>query len=228
MKFGMRKPSLKKSIKARTTGKLKRKVKKAIIPGYGKKGMGWIKDPKKAAYNKVYNKTTFGVNDVIKAASSTKSKPRANPKSNQRYASNGNLWQGVKELQNELGINIKAKNKPAYYIYGGLLCIIIGSGMPLLLLIGFVLEILGVVSMRKKSYWDAYRWHKATEMYKRGNYAKSKAYLNKLSNLEKESDAYKKMMDLLSENNENFKVDKRTIENNASKDFLQKREQIDE
>lgn len=64
MKVGFRKPSIKKSIKARTTGKLKRKVKKTFIPGYGKKGMGWIKDPKRAAYNKVYNKTTFGVSDL--------------------------------------------------------------------------------------------------------------------------------------------------------------------
>ena len=54
MKFGMRTPSIKKSIKARTTGKAKRTVKKALIPGYGKKGAGWIKNPKKAAYNKVY------------------------------------------------------------------------------------------------------------------------------------------------------------------------------
>lgn len=68
MKFGMRKPSLKKSIKARTTGKAKRAVKKALIPGYGKKGMGWIKNPKKAAYNKVYNKTTFSVYDVAHAS----------------------------------------------------------------------------------------------------------------------------------------------------------------
>ena len=37
MKFGMRTPSIKKSIKARTTGKAKRVVKKALIPGYGKK-----------------------------------------------------------------------------------------------------------------------------------------------------------------------------------------------
>ncbi len=54
MKFGMRTPSIKKSIKARTTGKAKRAVKKALIPGYGKKGAGWIKNPKKAAYNKVF------------------------------------------------------------------------------------------------------------------------------------------------------------------------------
>ena len=40
MKIGMRKPSLTKSLKARTTSKWKRQAKKAIIPGYGKKGMG--------------------------------------------------------------------------------------------------------------------------------------------------------------------------------------------
>lgn len=66
MKFGMRKPSLKKSIVARTTGRAKRAMKKAIIPGYGKKGMGWIKNPKKAAYNKVYNKTSFSLWDLFK------------------------------------------------------------------------------------------------------------------------------------------------------------------
>lgn len=66
MKFGMRKPSLKRSLKARTTGKAKRAVKKAIIPGYGKKGVGWIKNPKKAAYNKVYKKTTSSIMDVFK------------------------------------------------------------------------------------------------------------------------------------------------------------------
>jgi hypothetical protein len=59
-------PSIKKSIKARTTGKAKRAVKKALIPGYGKKGAGWIKNPKKAAYNKVYKKTSFGIMDLFK------------------------------------------------------------------------------------------------------------------------------------------------------------------
>ena len=42
MKFGMRKPSLKRSLKARTTGRAKSAVKKALIPEYGKKGMGWL------------------------------------------------------------------------------------------------------------------------------------------------------------------------------------------
>ena len=66
MKFGMRTPSLEKSIKAVTTGKAKRVVKKAINPTYGKKGMGVINNPKKAVYNKVYNKTTFSLGDVLK------------------------------------------------------------------------------------------------------------------------------------------------------------------
>ena len=66
MKFGMRKPSLKKSFKTRTTGRAKRAIKKATIPGYGNKGMGWVKNPKRAAYNKVYKKTTFSIWNLFK------------------------------------------------------------------------------------------------------------------------------------------------------------------
>ena len=66
MKFGIRKPSLKKSFKARTTGKAKRTIKKALIPGYGKKGMGLIKNPKKSIYNRIYKRTTFSIFDLFK------------------------------------------------------------------------------------------------------------------------------------------------------------------
>lgn len=66
MKIGFRKPSIKKSVKARTTGKLKRKAKSTINPFYGKKGMGVVRNPKKAIYNKVYNKTSFGLRDIFK------------------------------------------------------------------------------------------------------------------------------------------------------------------
>lgn len=59
MKIGIRKPSFKKSIKARTTGALKRKVKSEINPLYGKKGVGLIKDPKRSINNKIYKKTAF-------------------------------------------------------------------------------------------------------------------------------------------------------------------------
>lgn len=64
MKYDIRKPNIKKSIKARTTGKVKRQVKKAFNPLYGKKGMGIVNDPKKAAYNTVYNRTTVGSDDL--------------------------------------------------------------------------------------------------------------------------------------------------------------------
>ncbi len=65
MKIGIRKPSIKRRIKARTTGRIKRKLKSSVNPLYGKKGMGYINNPKKAEYNKVYNKTTVGIDDPI-------------------------------------------------------------------------------------------------------------------------------------------------------------------
>lgn len=79
MKVGIRKPSLKKSLKAKTTGSLKRKAKSAINPLYGKKGMGLINNPKKAVYNKVYNKTTV---DALKPMKVSTSKKTNNPSLN--------------------------------------------------------------------------------------------------------------------------------------------------
>ena len=66
MKIGMRTPSLKKSLKARTTGKAKRAVKKAVNPLYGKKGTGFVKDPVKSVKNSMYRKTTFSIFDLFK------------------------------------------------------------------------------------------------------------------------------------------------------------------
>ncbi len=57
MKFGFRIPSITKRIAARTS------VKRIIRHNLGFKaprGMGWTTDPKKALYNKVYNKTSRG------------------------------------------------------------------------------------------------------------------------------------------------------------------------
>lgn len=64
MKIGIRKPSIKKSIKARTTGKLKRKVK-SINPLYGKKGIGLL-HPERTVKNKIYHKTSFSLLDFFK------------------------------------------------------------------------------------------------------------------------------------------------------------------
>ncbi|NKQ18459.1 MULTISPECIES: hypothetical protein [Brevibacillus] len=62
MKFGMRKPSLKKRVSARTS------LKRQLVHRAGLKmprGWGWLRNPKKYAYNKVYNKTTFDIFKVI-------------------------------------------------------------------------------------------------------------------------------------------------------------------
>jgi len=66
MKIGMRTPNLKKRVRARTTGKIKRKAKGAVNPLYGLKGMGYAKNPKRAFKNKIYKKTTFDLFSVMK------------------------------------------------------------------------------------------------------------------------------------------------------------------
>lgn len=93
MKFGIRKPSLKKSLKAHTTGELKRSVKKALIPGYGKKGMGWIKNPKKAAYNKVYNKTSVSLFPAGTSSGKTNKKRNTNTASTKKSTLQNNLFE---------------------------------------------------------------------------------------------------------------------------------------
>ena len=84
MKIGFRSPSLSKSLKARTTGRLKRQIKRSVNPLYGKKGMGLIKNPQKAIYNKVYNKVTIdplkGVKKVSKVNKSQSKKSYSTPK----------------------------------------------------------------------------------------------------------------------------------------------------
>lgn len=66
MKYGFRTSSLRRSISARTTGRAKRAIKRAIIPGYGRKGMGLLTNPRKSIYNRIYRRTTFGLGDILK------------------------------------------------------------------------------------------------------------------------------------------------------------------
>lgn len=58
MAWGFRKPSLWKRIAARTS------VKRYIRQSLGLKaprGWGWITNPRRAACNRIYNRTTFGL-----------------------------------------------------------------------------------------------------------------------------------------------------------------------
>lgn len=74
MKIGIRTPSIKKSLKARTTGKLKRAVKRTYNPIYGEKGAGIVNNPKKAIYNKVYSKVTVDSLESLKKENKKKEK----------------------------------------------------------------------------------------------------------------------------------------------------------
>jgi len=63
MKFGVRNPSFKKRMAARTS------IKRQIVHRAGlkmPKGYGWLRSPKKFVYNKVYNKTSFDIFKLIK------------------------------------------------------------------------------------------------------------------------------------------------------------------
>lgn len=144
MKVGMRKPSIKRSIKARTTGKIKRKLKSSINPLYNKKGMGLVNDPSKAIYNKVYHKTTFGVRDVMNACSDTnKNKSTNNISSNKNYLISED---GKYIILNNKKTNIKVKSLSMYielfYILG-FICLLIG--IPLFFVGGIICVILSFI-----------------------------------------------------------------------------------
>lgn len=62
MKFGLRTPSLTKRIAARTS--VNRYVRHSL--GFkAPRGMGWFTNPKKAAYNRVYNRTSFSIDKLF-------------------------------------------------------------------------------------------------------------------------------------------------------------------
>lgn len=63
MKFGVRKPSIKRSLAARTS------VKRIVQSKTGfkaPKGMGFITDPERAVKNRVYNRTTVSFWSLLK------------------------------------------------------------------------------------------------------------------------------------------------------------------
>lgn len=57
MKFGFRIPSIKMRIAARTSVK---RIVRHNLSLKAPRGLGWLTDPKKAMYNKVYIKTSSG------------------------------------------------------------------------------------------------------------------------------------------------------------------------
>jgi hypothetical protein len=62
VKFGFRKPSIKKRIAARTSWK---RVVRHSLGLKAPRGWGWLTNPRKAAYNRVYNRTTVGCSVLL-------------------------------------------------------------------------------------------------------------------------------------------------------------------
>ena len=114
MKYGFRKPSIKKSLKARTTGRIKRTIKSSINPIYGKKGVGFVKNPEKSVKNSIYHKVTFDATKPIKDK-----------------INNTNLLKNNKDKTNKEERNtFKMSGKTVAGIIGGITGIaIIGAGL---------------------------------------------------------------------------------------------------
>lgn len=68
MRFGYRRPSIKKRIAARTSWK---RYVRNNIGLKAPRGWGWLTNPKKAAYNRVYNRTTKGCMVLLMYIAST-------------------------------------------------------------------------------------------------------------------------------------------------------------
>jgi len=65
MKFGLRTPSLKRRIAARTSWK---RMVRHSMGLKAPRGMGLLTNPKRALYNKIYHKTTIGIDDLLKGS----------------------------------------------------------------------------------------------------------------------------------------------------------------
>jgi len=70
MKFGMRTPSLKKMISARVSPA---RYVRHSLGLKAPRSWGWLTNPKKTAYNRVYSRTTFSFWSLLKALFSGKS-----------------------------------------------------------------------------------------------------------------------------------------------------------
>jgi|GEM_PF-601178 len=77
MKFGIRKPSLKRRLAARTSWK------RMLHHNMGLKaprGWGWLTNPKKAAYNRIYNRTSISIDKLFNG------RPKRNHRNNSSYS----------------------------------------------------------------------------------------------------------------------------------------------
>lgn len=63
MKIGFRKPSSRRMVAARTSPA---RFVRHSLGVKAPRGFGWLTNPKRAAYNRVYSRVTFGLGDVLR------------------------------------------------------------------------------------------------------------------------------------------------------------------
>lgn len=63
MKWGLRRPSFRGRIAARTSWK---RYVRHSLGLKAPRGWGWLTSPRKAAYNRIYRRTTFGIGDLFR------------------------------------------------------------------------------------------------------------------------------------------------------------------
>ena len=78
MKVGIRKPSIKKSLSSRTTGRVNRSLKRSVNPMYRKKNINYITNPSRAIKNNLYHKTTVSAKDILDAGTNDHVAPGTN------------------------------------------------------------------------------------------------------------------------------------------------------
>ena len=103
--------------------------------------MGWVKNPKKAMYNKVYHKTTFGLSDLLKPSKKRKKKVV------------------TKKQQSILLSNGKKQHTPKEYKEAGIVLMVLGAILlflfpPLgffLFITGFISYIIGYLTLKREN-----------------------------------------------------------------------------
>lgn len=160
MRSPIRKPSIKKSVSSRTTGKATRTVRKITNPTYGKKGTGYIKDPKKAGYNKLYNQTSYGIKDVTpssRSKSSTSSQSQSYKSNATVYVTNDNISDIVKAHPQVIGI---LRSNYLSRFFWGILLLVVGIAfiaMSVFVAMGCILICISLYLFYKASqYLNAY------------------------------------------------------------------------
>lgn len=169
MRSIIRKPSVRKSVSARTTARTTRTVRKLSNPTYGMKGTGYIKDPGKAVYNKIYNQTSYGVRDLMQTGTSHNS--RGTGSSSRKYQSetyivtNNNIADYAQNHPYVIAALRKQGIKKmflAIFLFIIALPCILSVTSPFLFFVGFVLFCCSIYQLYKsKQFKTAYKDAKA-------------------------------------------------------------------